>query len=187
MRLALVLAVLGTTAAAGQYKPTNVPVEYSCTMQMVGALGAASAYVKVHIERFTTDKERQTLLDALRTNGYQTFLPALRKTPIVGYLSIKDQKWDLRWAHQELRDLGQVVTVATSTPVYFAGGGGVEAKSRTGYEMAVLRIEVDTIGMGKGTFAAAARVKPNADSTGVTVDDYAGEPMPITTVTRIMR
>jgi len=181
------LAALFMVGVAAQYKPTQVPVEYSATVQAVGELGAASMIVKVHIDQFTAKEDRQTLVDALRRNGYQAFLPAFKKVPVIGYLSIKDQKWDLRWAQQEVKDLGQVVTVATSTPVYFAGGGQVDAKPRAGYEMAIMRLDVDTIGMGKGTFAPAARVKPNADASGVDIDDYGGKPLPVTMVTRLMK
>jgi hypothetical protein len=173
--------------SARQYKPTTVPVEYSATIQAVGTLGAVASAVKVHIDRFTADKDRTMLVNTLKTSGYQAFLPALKKAPIVGYITVKTQKWNLRWAHQEVKDLGQTITVATDTPVYFAGGGAADAKPREGYEMAIIRLEVDTIGMGKGLFATAARVKANANATGVEVDDYGGEPMPITMVTRLLQ
>jgi len=185
--IAVVLGMLSWTAtAAMQYKPTDVPVEYSATVQAVGELGAAAAYVKVHIDRFTPERDRKELVAGLKT-GYDTFLPALKKAPVVGYIEVKDKKWQLRWAHQDLRDMGQVVTVATAEPIFFAGGGRADAKPRAGYDMAVIRLDLDTIGMGKGTFASAARVKPNADATGVDIDDYGGTPMPITTVTRLIR
>jgi hypothetical protein len=180
-------AVSVVTLSAGQYKPTDVPVEYSASVQAVGALGAVATSVKVHIDRFTADRDRTMLVNALKTNGYQAFLPAFKKVPVIGYIAIKDQKWDLKWAHSAVKDLGQVITVATDKPVYFAGGGAADAKPRAGYDMAVIRLDVDTIGMGKGTFATAAKVKPNADATGVEVDDYGGEPLAITSVTRILR
>jgi hypothetical protein len=185
--IAVLLGVLSWAAtAAVQYKPTDVPVEYSATVQAVGELGAAAASVKVHIDRFTPERDRKALVAALKT-GDDTFLPALRKAPVVGFIEVKDQKGELRWAHQEVRDLGQVVTVATAAPVFFAGGGRADARPRAGYDMAIIRLDLDTIGMGKGTFASAARVKPNADATGVEVDDYGGTPLPITTVTRLLR
>src|SRR5689334_21570472 len=115
------LVVLCTAGLAAQYKPSQTPVEYSATVQAVGGLGAASMIVKVHIDQFTEERERKILVEALRRNGYQAFLPAFKKAPVVGYLTIKDQKWDLRWASQEVLDLGQVVMVATSEPVFFAG------------------------------------------------------------------
>jgi hypothetical protein len=184
----MALAVLlGATAAAMQYKPTDVPVEYSASVQAVGELGAVAAYVKVHIDRFTPERDRKTLVEALKTGGYGAFVPALRQAPPVGWITIKDRKWELRWAHQIVSDRGQVVTVAVAEPVLFAGGGRADAKPRAGYDLAVIRLNLDGIGMGTGTFAPAARVKPDAAATGVDVDDYGGAPLPITTVTRLMR
>jgi len=180
-------AVAVVSTSAGQYKPSTVPVEYSASVQAAGALGAVATSVQVHIDRFTADKDRTALVNALKAGGYQAFLPALRKAPVVGYIAVKDQKWDLRWAHQQVKDLGQTITVATDKPVYFAGGGAVDAKPREGFDMAIIRLDVDTIGMGKGTFATAARVKPNADSSGVEVDDYGGQPLAITMVSRILK
>ena len=188
LRSVVVLGAVTTVAvSAGQYKPSTVPVEYSASVQAVGALGAVATTVQVHIDRFTAEKDRTTLVNALKTGGYAAFLPALKKAPVVGYLAVKDQKWDLRWAHQQVKDLGQTITVATDKPVYFAGGGAVDAKPREGFDMAVIRLDVDTIGLGKGTFATAAKVKPNADASGVEVDDYGGQPLQITMVSRILK
>ena len=188
LKCVVVLSAVATvTVSARQYKPSTVPVEYSASVQAVGALGAVATSVQVHIDRFTADKDRTALVNALKTGGYKAFLPALQKAPVVGYVTVKDQRWDLRWAHQQVKDLGQIITVATDKPVYFAGGGAADAKPREGFDMAVIRLDVDTIGMGKGTFATAARVKPNPDSTGVEVDDYGGQPLPITMVSRVLR
>ncbi|HXI28238.1 MAG TPA: hypothetical protein VNG89_07445 [Vicinamibacterales bacterium] len=188
LKIVVVLCAVPVIAlSARQYKPSTVPVEYSASVQAVGALGAVATAVKVHIDKFTPDKERTMLVNALKTGGYQAFVPALKKAPVVGYIDVKGQKWDLRWAHQELKDLGQIVTVATDKPVYFAGGGAADAKPREGFDLAIIRLDLDTIGMGKGTFAGAARVKPNADATGVDVADYGGNPMSITMVTRVLQ
>jgi len=188
MATAVLLGMIASVAAtAMQYRPTDVPVEYSASVQAVGELGAVAAYVKIHIDRFTPERDRKALVDALKTGGYAAFLPALRKAPPVGWIAIKDRKWELRWAHQIVSDRGQVVTAAVAEPILFAGGGRADAKPRDGFDMAVIRLNVDGIGMGTGTFAPAARVKPDAAATAVEVDDYGGAPLPITTVTRLMR
>ena len=66
--------------------------------------------------------------------------------------------------------------------MFFLGGGDTDPKSRRGYEMAVIRLELDSAGKGTGVLNAAARVKPNADATNVIVDDYADEPVKLTAV-----
>ena len=57
------------------------------------------------------------------------------------------------------------------------------AKPRAGYEVGLIRIQVDNAGMGSGEMAAAARVKPGGE-TGVQVDDYAEQPLTLTGVAR---
>jgi len=179
------ITAFALAVGAAQRKPSDVPVDFSASVQLVGPMGAAATNLMIHIDRYTSDSDRTTLVDALKRNGYEGFLPALRQAPVVGYIQIKEQKWDLRWAHQQTDDVRQTVTVATDQPIYFVGGGRPDAKPRTGYDMAVIRLDVDSIGMGKGSFAAAARVKPSSDGQGVQVDDYAGEPAEITSVKRI--
>lgn len=181
---ALAMITLAPSLAA-QHKPGDVPVDFSASAQGVGALGAVATTLKIHVDRYTADRDRTSLVAALKRDGYQAFLPAFRKVPVIGYVQIKDQKWNLRWASQQTRDVGQTVMVATDQPMFFLGGGGVNPKPRAGYELAVIRLELDTIGMGSGTLAAAARVKPNADATGVEIDDYAEEPLKLTSVTRV--
>jgi hypothetical protein len=180
----LFVAAAVATLSAGQQKPAGTPVDYTANINVAGAIGSVSTTLRIHIASYTDDRDRTTLLDALRRNGYQAFLPAFRKVPVVGYVQINDQKWDLRWAQQQPSGQRQVVTAATDQPIYFVGGGSVDAKSRAGFEMAVIRLDVDAKGSGTGTLAPAARVRPTNDATSVEVVDYAGEPVKISAVTR---
>jgi len=47
----------------------------------------------------------------------------------------------------------------------------------------VVQLLVDASGRGKGTMAAAARVRPDGDG-GVLLDDYAETPITVSNVTR---
>ncbi len=189
MRAFAALAIVGgivvsfAPRVAGQ-KPGDVPVDFTANAEVTTALAKATTTVRIHIDSYTSDRDRNILLSALRMNGYQNFLPAFKRTPVVGYVQIKDQKWDLRWAAQTVSGSTQTVTAATDKPLFFLGGGDTDPKSRRGYEMAVIRLELDSAGKGTGVLNAAARVKPNADATNVIVDDYADEPVTLTTVTR---
>jgi len=57
----------------------------------------------------------------------------------------------------------------------------VDAKPRAGYEVAVLLLDVDSIGLGNGSMAPAARVRQGG-STGVQIDDYGDTPVKLVTV-----
>ena len=68
-------------------------------------------------------------------------------------------------------------------PVYFIGGGRADPKPRTGFELAVVQLALDEFGVGLGSMAAAARVKPDGEG-GVVLEDYAEKPIRLTLVRR---
>ena len=67
--------------------------------------------------------------------------------------------------------------------MYFVGGGNVNAKPREGYELAVVQFDIDDSGVGQGTMAAAARIKPGGPN-GFIIDDYAEQPIKLTSISR---
>ena len=91
----------------------------------------------------------------------------------------------LRWAREEPSGKGRSISLVTEKPVYFVGGGSANAKPRQGFELAVLQLTVDDYGLGMGTMAAAARVKPDG-SGGVVLEDYAEEPIRLTSIYRVI-
>ena len=116
MRTALVSALAIMFVGAGvsaQHKATDVPVTFSAAVEFTGPLGSVATTMQVHIDHYTADRDRTDLLAALTKNGYQAFLPVFRKAPIVGYVQIKEQKFNLRWARHG-RTATTRQTVATS-------------------------------------------------------------------------
>jgi hypothetical protein len=148
-----------------------------------GDSAVASVPLTVQIDRYTPDADRKRMEDALRTGGYPGFLAALRKAPVVGSVEIGARKFPVRWAKQAADGEGRVISVVTDTPIYFVGGGRPDAKPKAGYELAVLQLKMDSSGIGEGSMAAAARVKPGG-TTGVQVDQYADQPIKLVSIRR---
>lgn len=168
-----------------QSRPVKGPETFSANAQAKGGGGAVAAYVRIHIDAYTGDKERRVMEEELKLGGYPSFLAALRKAPAAGYVEVGDQKWIIRWASQKESAKGRTIVVATDKPMFFVGGGRADAKPRAGYEMALIQLDVDDIGLGTGTMAAAAKVKPGGP-TGVQVDDYGGDtPIKLISVSKL--
>ena len=70
--------------------------------------------------------------------------------------------------------------------MFFVGAGRADAKPRAGYEVGAIQMMVDSVGLGSGSMAAAARIKPGPEGVGVQVDDYADAPLKLVTVNRKM-
>ena len=178
----LVLAgVLWSASITAQSPKSSAPETLSANAQATNSNVGLSAVVGIHIERYTPDRDREAMADALRYGGYPGFLTALRKAPDVGYVELGGKKFVVRWAREQPAGQGRTIVVVTDQPVFFVGGGSVTEKPRAGYELAVLRLDVDAVGLGTGTMAAAARVKAGGP-TGVQVDDYGSEPLKLVTV-----
>ncbi len=175
----VVIGVAVLTAATGVAQTSgssNAPETFSASVQVKTASGPISATIQVHIRRYTPDFDRTALESALQHGGYASFVNALRKVPEVGMVSAGDGQFTIRLARERKTDKGRTIVVVTDKPVFFVGGARPDAKSRAGYETALIQLQVDEAGAGTGVMAAAARVKPGGEA-GVRIDNYAEEPL----------
>jgi hypothetical protein len=170
--------------AQGTRSSTGAPEVFSATAHAKNATGAVSGTLDVRITRYTPDFDRKTVEEELRLGGYPRFLRALRSAPEVGQVVLGGgEPFAIRYARETLEAGGRTIVIVTDKPVFFVGSGRADAKPREGFEVAVLRLELDKAGAGKGTMAAAARVRPDG-SGGILLDQYAEQPLEITNVSR---
>lgn len=185
----LISLVLAITVADGAMqtprKPPPVPETFNANANVSGITGAVASTVKIRVDRYVADHDRDAMRAALKTGGYAAFLTALRAAPALGEVTLGDQTFTVRWVTQEPIKYGRTIVVVTDKPVFFVGGGATNAKAREGYDVAVIKFDIDDVGLGKGEMAAAARVKPGG-TTGVVIDDYAEKPIRLITVTKAL-
>jgi hypothetical protein len=177
--LSILLGWMSATALA--QTPAAAPETFVAMAEVGGREAAASATVTIRLEKYMDERDRTTLAEALKVGGYPRFLPAFRKAPDVGSVEMNGRKVVVRWARQQPSGKGRTISVVTDGALFFVGGGSVDAKPRTGFELAVIQMELDAAGAGTGTMAAAARVKPGG-ATGVQIDDYSEAPVKLVSV-----
>jgi hypothetical protein len=176
--MGVALAIALTGLPAGQQKSAKGQELFNLTAHVSGTAGNAAAAMKLQLDSYIADGDRATIAQALKTGGYPAFLTALRKAPGLGQLTAGNRSYTVRWATQTPIKNGRSIVVVTDAPIFFVGGGDVDAKPREGYEVGVIRFDFDNAGVGDGTMAAAARVKPGG-VTGVAVDDYGAQPIKV--------
>ncbi len=159
--------------------PAAETFQVNATASTSRGSGGVTVPITIAISRYTREHSRVAMTDALKYNGYPGFLRALREAPVAGTLTLGGRAFSIRWAHQEPREGGRTITIVTDKPVSFIGLGQVDAKSTKGYEVAVVKLELDSAGHGDGIMAAAARVKPGGEGA-VRIDDYAEIPVKLT-------
>jgi hypothetical protein len=189
MRWARLLAVVALMAAPGLAQTQQLgkaPETFIANAQVGSQTAGSSAMVTVQINRYTDERDVKTMQEALRLGGYPGLLPVLRKMPDVGFVEMAGRKVTVRWARQVAAEKGRSVSIVGDTPLFFVGGGNVDAKPRAGYELTVLLFDLDSVGLGSGTMAAAARIRPGG-ATGVQLDDYAEQPIKLATVRKSLK
>ena len=164
----------------------TAPETFTSPLQARTEAGAASTMVRIQIDRYTPEADRKKIADGLKFGGYPGFLKALREAPAVGFVAIGDLQVPLRWAREQPTAKGRAISLVTESPLYFVGGGAANAKPRAGFEVAVVKFEVDEIGLGKGEMAAAAKVKSDGEG-GVAIEDYAEAPIRLTSMYRVIQ
>jgi hypothetical protein len=178
-----IVCVAASIALAARAPSQAAPESFRANGQVTDTPGGVAASMTIQIDQYTSDAEHRTIVDALNGGDRAAFLAVLRKAPVVGALKMGDRSIPIRWARQKTEGQDRRIAVMTETPVFFFGAGAVDAKSTEGYDVGVLEFTVDSVGFGKGTMAAAARVKPGGP-TGIQIEDYSGKRIELTTVAR---
>jgi hypothetical protein len=183
----VIASLLALVPSQGGPRKWTAPETFVAKMEMrSGETAVANAPVTIQVDRYTKDSDRTVMEDALKHGGYPGFLTALRKSPVVGHVEAGGKKFVIRWARQVPDGEDRTISVVTDAPIFFVGGGRPDAKPRAGYELAVLQLKMDSSGVGEGSMAAAARVKPGGP-TNVQVDQYADQPIKLVSVRRLIK
>lgn len=184
MRACLVALVLAGAGLSAQSYQNTAPETFRANAQATATGGGVAAAFVFQVDAYTPDADRERLVALLTSGGSPAFVEALKQGKAIGYVELGTRKVVIRYARaQASANGGRRIVLVTDAPVFFVGGGELEAKARDGYDVAVVEFEVDSVGLGSGRMAAAAKVKAGGPA-GVAIDDYAQEPIKLVTVTR---
>ncbi len=178
----LILPFLLSAAGAAQSTRATAPESFRANGQILGAAGGAASAIEIKVDKYTSDADHEAMLQALK-GGHDAIVAALKKAPKIGSVTIGARSADIKWARERPQGSGRRVAIVTDAPMYFGGGGAVDAKPTAGYDFAFVDFNVDSVGLGKGTMAPAAKVKAGGPN-GFQVDDYSGQRIELVTVSR---
>ena len=182
--LTITVALLVPSPGLCQVK-SKLPEAFTASAEAKTPGLAAAALLKIHIDRYSTDEERAAAVKALQTGGSAALTAALRQSASAGYVEVATKRWTIRYAREEAIPQGRRIVVVVDHPIFFLGGGELNPKPREGFDLALIQFEVDEIGIGQGTMAAAARIEAGG-SAGVHLADYSEHPIKLVMVTKVI-
>jgi hypothetical protein len=179
----LTLTVVMVAASRAQAQTGAETFRATAAVKTAGS-AAASAPVTITVDRKMSQKEADTLVAAFKTGGVAGLRKALVGVPPTGSVRLgSGSPTPTRVTIERTTDKGRLLTIVADQPILFLGAGVAGAKTKEGYDFAIVDIEVDAQGNGSGTLAPAAKVTLKE---GVfVVDDYASELVRLTGVSRV--
>jgi len=154
----------------------------AANMSNVGR-GGAVGRVDVTITRYSTDAEREQLRTVLMENGTDALLKQLQKMPAVGYIRGNDSVgWDLRYAREIQQGGSRRIVFATDRPINWLEAANSPRTMNYRFTIGELRLNGEK---GEGSLAAAVKVKYNAESKTIELENYASEPLRLLNVHKL--
>jgi hypothetical protein len=174
------LLVLVAVPAFTQDAGPQLPLKLTSFAINMGASSSATSTgtIDITIERWSTDAERDRLLDALIGKGSDKLLSTLQSIkPRAGYVrSTRTLSWDIYYARmQPGEDGGYRLVFATDRPINYW-----EARNNTrssDYEFMLCEIRMDKNGKGKGKLAVMAKVTYDKKKKAIEIENWDTEPV----------
>ena len=172
--LAFLVILLTRPAASQSNQPPERFTAFAVSLGDMRQASGASA-VDITIDRWSTDAERQQLIDVLQTKGPGQLLETLRDMRQVGHIRTPDSLgYPLHYAHQSPgEDGGRRIVIATDRPIGFW-----EASNRprtVDYPFTVIQMQLGKDGTGEGRMSIATRII--AHGNVIELENYASQPV----------
>jgi hypothetical protein len=182
-----VVAMFGVIVAAGlivgvHAQTKGAPERYNATAINMGSGPAVAGRVLIAVNRWTTAKERETLLGVFVEKGPDQLLETLQRNPSTGTIRLPNTlAWELRYAFESpLPEGGRRVVLATDRPISFR-----EARNQprtTDYPFTLIEIRFDKNGVGVGKMSVATKITLSKDKQTMELENYGIEPVRLTEV-----
>lgn len=145
---------------------------------------AGSGTVELVVERWSTDAERDRLMNALVEKGPEKLLDTLQKLPRAGYIRTPNSiGYDLHYARKEPMDEGgERVVIATDRYISFW-----EARNRPrtiDYPFTVIEMRMNRDGVGEGKMSLATKITASKDKKQIELENYGTQPVLLQNIKR---
>jgi hypothetical protein len=139
--------------------------------------GAATSQVDIHVQRYSTDEERDQLMDAFKTGGQDRLLDVLQDLPVVGYIRTPTSlRYDLHFARQvPLPEGGRKVILLTDR--HMAMWEVVNSTRSVNYPFTLIQLQLDKDGTGVGKASIATKISQGGSDDVIELENFESQPV----------
>ena len=178
----LLLSPTAGMAGAEAAQPKDLRLS-AVSMNLSGIGRARTEQLQIVIDRWSTDKEHDKLLDLLREKGSDKLLDALQAMkPRAGFIrTTTSLGWDIQYAREQpLPGGGRSIVFATDRPMSFYERANQTRSSE--YEFMWCEIRLGKDGIGEGKLSTLAKISYDREKNQLEIENYGIEPVRLTQV-----
>jgi hypothetical protein len=183
MRSALVATVSAATLALSLAAPSaqsNIAKPEKFTAFAVDISNTApranASVVDIEIKRWSTDAEKDQLLQVFREKGQEGLLTALQKLPVVGGIRTPGSlNYDIHFARQRPRaEGGREIFLMTDR--YVSAWEAMNRPRTIDYPFTLIQLQLDQNGRGVGKASIATQITQDPDGT-IVLENFSSQPV----------
>jgi hypothetical protein len=183
MRSALIATVSAATIAVSMAVPSaqsNIAKPEKFTAFAVDISNTApranASVVDIDIKRWSTDAEKDRLLQVFREKGQDALLSALQKMPVVGGIRTPGSlNYDIHFARQRPRaEGGREIFLMTDR--YVSAWEAMNRPRTIDYPFTLIQLQLDQNGRGVGKASIATQITQDPDGT-IVLENFSSQPV----------
>jgi hypothetical protein len=190
MSRALIVAVFCAAASAlpaAQQETSQVqksaPETFTAFAVDIGSTAprARATAVDLHVDRYSTDEERDRLLSVLKERGEDALLSALQKLPVVGYIRTPESlRYDVHFARQHpLAEGGRRIVLLTDR--HMSTWEAINRPRTVDYPFTLIELQLDKNDTGVGKASIATKITQTDDGT-IELENWSSQPVALNEV-----
>jgi hypothetical protein len=173
-------AALLTIAASAQTMGT--PERY--TGSAININNGRADNIDITVNRWSNDKQRDTLMEVMKTKGAEKLLDVLQDMPAMGHFGAPGHlSWDIHFARKvPLPDGGERVVLVTDRRIGF--WEAANQPRSIDYPFTVIELRLNQDGQGEGTMSIATKVIYDKEENMITLENFQNQPVRLTNLKR---
>lgn len=193
--LGAAMTVLLGGGSPGAQQPAPLPADKlqisAFAVNMSNIATGANEVVAINVNQWSTEAERDRLIDSMLNKGSDDLLRELQKAPVKGRFRIPGKRrpdphnlalgLDIRYARQTpLAEGGRRIFLAMDRYIGFQ-----EARNQPrtmDYPFTLIEIRIDRNGKGEGKMSIATKIKFDKKEKTIELENYSSEPVRLNNV-----
>jgi hypothetical protein len=180
----LTLGLGGPSLDLGAGQAANVGPEhftaFAVDLSNTARPGRNSTTVDIVVNRWSSDADRDRLINILQQKGQDALLDALQSLPVVGYINTPGSlRYDLHFARQRPEAEGGR-TIVLATDRYITGWEAINRPRRIDYPFTLIQLQLDRNNTGVGKLSVATKITAKGDT--IELENFSSQPVQLTEV-----